>query len=172
MWSPVDEPVSDYLAVTYDHCAHVLGPFYHGTHVSLAVGDELVPGRSSNYEAGRISNHIYFTELVPTAAWGAQLACALSGLAGPGRIYRVVPTGPFEDDPNVTNKRFPGNPTKSYRTRSALTARAATSGSEVNRAMICGAKAINSKPMLPRNTVARRGESPRRRSGATELASR
>ena len=82
----------------------------------LDVGDELVAGYLSNFHEGRVSNNIYFTALVDTAAWGAQLATALAGSDERGHIYEVEPLGPFEDDPNVTNKRFPGNPTKSYRT--------------------------------------------------------
>ena len=103
-------------AVTLDDCAHVEGPFYHGTKAALEVGTELVPGFASNFQAGRVSNNIYFTALVETAAWGAQLASALAGSPDRGRIYVVEPQGPFEDDPNVTDKRFPGNPTQSYRT--------------------------------------------------------
>jgi hypothetical protein len=107
-------------AVTYERCSDVDGPFYHGTKAVLAAGDELVPGYGSNFQAGRTSNNIYFTSLLPTAAWGAQLATALAGLEGRGHIYVVEPLGPFEDDPNVTDKRFPGNPTRSYRTRHPL----------------------------------------------------
>ncbi|MGY1749041.1 NAD(+)--rifampin ADP-ribosyltransferase [Modestobacter sp. SYSU DS0511] len=106
--------------VTYDHCGHVVGPFFHGTKAALAVGDELVPGRGSNFHAGRVSNHVYFTALVDTAVWGAELAAALAGSGERGRVYAVEPLGPFEDDPNVTDKRFPGNPTQSYRTRHPL----------------------------------------------------
>lgn len=106
--------------VTFDHCAHVEGPFFHGTKSALDVGTELLPGYGSNYQAGRISNHLYFAALVETAAWGAELATALAGLDERGHIYVVEPTGPFEDDPNVTDKRFPGNPTQSYRTRHPL----------------------------------------------------
>ena len=106
--------------VTYERCEHVGGPFYHGTKAALEVGDELVAGHGSNYHGGRISNNIYFTALVDTAAWGAELATALAGNGERGRIYVVEPLGPFEDDPNVTDKRFPGNPTQSYRTRSPL----------------------------------------------------
>jgi Rifampin ADP-ribosyl transferase len=106
--------------VTYEHWEHISGPFYHGTRSVLEVGDELVPGYGSNYQAGRVSNHIYFTALVDTAAWGAELATALAGSGERGRIYVVEPLGPFEDDPNVTDKRFPGNPTQSYRTRHPL----------------------------------------------------
>ena len=106
--------------VTYENDDRLRGPFYHGTRSAVAVGEELVPGRSSNFQAGRVSNHIYFTALVDTAAWGAQLATALAGSTERGHIYEVEPLGPFEDDPNVTDKRFPGNPTQSYRTRHAL----------------------------------------------------
>lgn len=110
----------DWVPVTFDHYEHVDGPFYHGTKSELKPGDELTPGFGSNFQDGRVSNNIYFTALVDTAAWGAQLAAALAGEEGRGRIYIVEPLGPFEDDPNVTNKRFPGNPTQSYRTRNAL----------------------------------------------------
>lgn len=106
-----------YDKVTYDNCDLTSGPFYHGTKYALDAGDELVPGYGSNFQEGRVSNHIYFTARVDTAAWGAELASALAGSGERGHIYVVEPTGPFEDDPNVTNKRFPGNPTQSYRTR-------------------------------------------------------
>lgn len=106
--------------VTYEHCDHVHGPFLHGTRFALEIGSELVPGRGSTYHEDRVSNHIYFTTLESTAAWGAQLAAALAGEQGRGHIYLVEPTGPFEDDPNVTDKRFPGNPTQSYRSRAPL----------------------------------------------------
>ncbi|QSR33212.1 rifampin ADP-ribosylating transferase ARR-2 [Nocardioides sp. S5] len=106
--------------VTYDHHDHVPGPYLHGTRVELSPGDELVAGCSSNFQEGRVSNHLYFTTLESTAAWGAQLATALAGREGRGHVYVVEPTGPFEDDPNVTDKRFPGNPTESYRTRHPL----------------------------------------------------
>jgi hypothetical protein len=110
--------------VTYDDHAHVSGPFFHGTRVRLAVGTELVPGFGSNYQAGRVLHHVYFAAALETAVWGAELATALAGPgegAGPrGHVYVVEPLGPFEDDPNVTDKRFPGNPTQSYRTRDPL----------------------------------------------------
>jgi rifampin ADP-ribosylating transferase len=106
--------------VTYDTCAQVTGPFYHGTKSALEVGVELVAGHGSNFQAGRVSNNIYFSALVETAAWGAELASALAGSGDRGHIYVVEPLGPFEDDPNVTDKRFPGNPTQSYRTRHPL----------------------------------------------------
>jgi len=111
---------SQHVPVTYDSCSHVEGPFLHGTKAVLAVGDELTAGFGSNFQQNRVSNNIYFTTLVATAAWGAQLASALAGSRDRGHIYVVEPLGPFEDDPNVTDKRFPGNPTRSYRTRHPL----------------------------------------------------
>jgi rifampin ADP-ribosylating transferase len=111
---------STHVPVTYESYEHVAGPFFHGTKAALAVGDELVPGHGSNFQQGRVSNNIYFTALVDTAAWGAELATALAGSGERGRIYVVQPLGPFEDDPNVTDKRFPGNVTQSYRTRHPL----------------------------------------------------
>jgi hypothetical protein len=106
--------------VTLERCQHIGGPFFHGTKVALEVGDQLVAGYGSNFQAGRVSNNIYFAALVETAAWGAELSTALAGSDERGRIYVVEPLGPFEDDPNVTNKRFPGNPTRSYRSREPL----------------------------------------------------
>src|SRR3954471_3845444 len=96
------------------------GPFFHGTKALLEVGAELVPGHGSNYQAGRVSNNIYFTSRLETAVWGAELATALAGLDERGHIYVVEPLGAYEDDPNVTDKKFPGNPTRSYRTRAPL----------------------------------------------------
>ena len=92
------------------------GVYLHGTKADLAVGDVLTPGRESNFEAGRVMNFVYFTETLDAATWGAELS---SG-AGRGRIYVVEPTGEFEDDPNVTDKRFPGNPTRSFRSAEPL----------------------------------------------------
>jgi rifampin ADP-ribosylating transferase len=92
------------------------GPFYHGTRASLEVGDLLSPGFGSNYKSELIMNHIYFTAM----ANGAGLAAALAGGDGAERVYIVEPTGSFENDPNVTDKKFPGNPTRSYRTREPL----------------------------------------------------
>jgi rifampin ADP-ribosylating transferase len=92
------------------------GVYLHGTKADLTVGDLLLPGRESNFEQGRVMNYIYFTATLDAAVWGAELA---SGEGG-GRIYVVEPTGEFEDDPNVTNKRFPGNPTQSFRSREPL----------------------------------------------------
>jgi tetratricopeptide (TPR) repeat protein len=88
------------------------GPFYHGTRADLQVGDLLTAGHMSNYQPDLVMNHIYFTALVN----GAALAAALARGDGAERVYIVEPTGRFGDDPNVTNKKFPGNPTRSYRT--------------------------------------------------------
>ncbi len=109
-----------HVPVTFDRCDHVSGPFFHGTRHAVAVGEHLVAGRASNFEEGRISNHVYFSALLEPAVWGAELAVALAGADGRGHVYVVEPTGPFEDDPNLTNKRFPGNVTRSYRTRHPL----------------------------------------------------
>ncbi|WP_231728612.1 NAD(+)--rifampin ADP-ribosyltransferase [Arthrobacter sp. EPSL27] len=92
------------------------GPFYHGTKADLRPGDLLQPGYSSNFGAHKKANFIYLTATLDAATWGAELGAG----EGPGRIYRVEPTGPFENDPNLTDKRFPGNPTRSYRTREPL----------------------------------------------------
>ena len=92
------------------------GTFFHGTKADLSVGDLLVPGYLSNYDENRAANYVYFTGTLDAAIWGAELA---SGDAKQ-RIFVVEPTGEFEDDPNVTDKKFPGNPTKSYRTTQPL----------------------------------------------------
>lgn len=92
---------------------HEAGGLLHGTKADLSVGDLLVPGYKSNFEEGRIMNHVYVTETLDAATWGAELAVG----EGRGRIYIVEATGALEDDPNVTDKKFPGNPTRSYRTR-------------------------------------------------------
>ena len=92
---------------------HESGALLHGTKADLAVGDLLVPGRGSNFEAGRTSNHVYVTATLDAAAWGAELALG----EGRGHVYIVEATGALEDDPNVTDKKFPGNPTRSYRSR-------------------------------------------------------
>jgi rifampin ADP-ribosylating transferase len=117
---PMGEQPSTRTPVTYDRSAHIEGPFYHGTKLAIEVGAELVAGYGSNFQEGRVSNNIYFSALVETAAWGAELSTALAGMEDRGHIYVVDPLGPFEDDPNVTDKRFPGNPTQSYRTRHPL----------------------------------------------------
>lgn len=92
------------------------GPFYHGTKADLQIGDLLTAGFRSNYRPEVIMNHIYFTAM-PN---GAGLAAALAPGEGHGHVYVVEPTGKYEDDPNVTNKRFPGNPTRSYRSTAPL----------------------------------------------------
>ena len=92
------------------------GPFYHGTKASLKPGDLLAPGYSSNYGERKRANYVYLTATMDAAIWGAELAAG----DGPGRIYQVEPTGDFENDPNLTDKKFPGNPTRSYRTRYPL----------------------------------------------------
>ncbi len=92
---------------------HESGALFHGTKAILAVGDLLMPGRGSNFEEGRTANHVYVTATLDAATWAAELAAG----EGRGRIYIVEPTGTLEDDPNVTDKKFPGNPTRSYRTR-------------------------------------------------------
>jgi rifampin ADP-ribosylating transferase len=88
-------------------------PFYHGTKAHLKKGDLIEAGFNSNYGSRKKASYVYFTATLEAATWGAELALG----EGPGRIYIVEPTGPFEDDPNLTDKKFPGNPTKSYRTR-------------------------------------------------------
>ena len=85
--------------------------YYHGTKAILKPGDLIEPGFNSNYGQKKKAKYIYFTATLDAATWGAELA---SG-EGPGRIYIIEPTGHFEDDPNLTDKKFPGNPTKSYR---------------------------------------------------------
>lgn len=89
--------------------------FYHGTKADLAAGDLIGPGFGSNFVERQL-RHVYFTATLDAAAWGAELAKG----EGKGRIYIVEPTGPFEDDPNLTDKKFPGNITASYRSREPL----------------------------------------------------
>jgi rifampin ADP-ribosylating transferase len=90
---------------------------YHGTKADLKPGDLIGPGHSPNFgEQDRVANYVYLTGTLDAAIWGAELALG----DGPGRIYEVEPTGPIMDDPNLTNTRFPGNPTKSYRSRAPL----------------------------------------------------
>lgn len=104
------------LAVSFTDNPSDRGPFYHGTRADLQVGDLLTPGWMSNYQADLQMNHIYFTAM----ANGAGLAAALAKGDGHERVYIVEPTGKFENDPNVTDKKFPGNPTRSYRTTEPL----------------------------------------------------
>jgi rifampin ADP-ribosylating transferase len=91
-------------------------PLYHGTKADLKPGDLITPGYDSNYGKRKKAAFVYLSATLEAATWGAELAVG----DGPGRIYIVEPTGPFEDDPNLTDKKFPGNPTKSYRTRDPL----------------------------------------------------
>lgn len=92
------------------------GPFFHGTKAELCVGDVLYPGHASNHQHEPL-RHIYFTATLDAAKWGAELAIG----GTPEQIYIVEPTGAFENDPNLTDQRFPGNPTRSYRTLEPLT---------------------------------------------------
>jgi hypothetical protein len=90
--------------------------FYHGTRADLKPGDLIEAGRVSNYGKRNRTTYVYLTGTLDAAAWGAELAQG----EGPGRIYVVEPTGPIMDDPNLTDTKFPGNPTKSYRSREPL----------------------------------------------------
>ena len=94
------------------------GPFFHGTAVDLRVGELLTAGFPSNYRPEIVMNHVYFTALADGAGLAAELARELTG--GAPHVYRVEPTGEFENDPNVTDKKFPGNPTRSFRTSEPL----------------------------------------------------
>lgn len=104
------------LAASFQMTAADNGPFYHGTKADLQTGDLLVAGGTSNYQSDLTMNHIYFTALVN----GAGLAAALAKGEGKERVYIVEPTGEFESDPNLTNKKFPGNPSRSYRSAAPL----------------------------------------------------
>lgn len=90
--------------------------FYHGTKANLKQGDLIEPGFNSNYGKRKKASYVYLTATLDAAIWGAELALG----EGPDRIYIVEPTGLIEDDPNLTDKKFPGNPTKSYRSRNPL----------------------------------------------------
>jgi len=91
--------------------------FYHGTKADLKPGDPIEPGHPPNFgKRDRTTTYVYLTGTLDAATWGAELALG----EGPGRIYMVEPTGPIEDDPNLTDKKYPGNPTKSYRSREPL----------------------------------------------------
>ena len=90
--------------------------FYHGTKADLHPGDLLAPGYASNFGRRKAAAYVYLTATLDAATWGAELALG----DGPGRIYIVEPTGPFDDDPNLTDRKFSGNPTRSYRTRDPL----------------------------------------------------
>lgn len=101
------------MAAAGDLSSH---PYFHGTRADLKPGDLIGPGYTSNFGSRRRANFVYLTATLDAATWGAELALG----EGPGRIYTVEPTGPIEDDPNLTDKKFPGNPTKSYRSREPL----------------------------------------------------
>ncbi|WP_442921872.1 NAD(+)--rifampin ADP-ribosyltransferase [Microcoleus sp. ARI1-A5] len=90
--------------------------FYHGTRADLKPGELIEPGYKSNYGKRKKAVYVYLTATLDAATWGAELALG----EGPGRIYMVEPTGPIMDDPNLTDKKYPGNPTKSYRSREPL----------------------------------------------------
>ena len=96
------------------------GPFFHGTTAALSVGEFLTAGRRSNYRPEIVMNHVYFTALVDGAGLAAEIAAELGGRGALPRVYEVEPTGPYENDPNVTDKKFPGNPTRSYRSAAPL----------------------------------------------------
>jgi rifampin ADP-ribosylating transferase len=95
---------------------HQSPTYYHGTKASLQPGDLIEAGFHSNYGSRKKAAYVYLTATLDAATWGAELAQG----EGRGRIYIVEPTGPIEDDPNLTDKKFPGNPTRSYRSRSPL----------------------------------------------------
>lgn len=102
------------------------GPFFHGTKADLRPGDLIKAGYTSNFGSRRRANHVYVTATMDAAIWGAELSVG----DGPGRIYEVEPTGVLEDDPNLTDTRFPGNPTRSYRTREPVRVVAEVTGWE------------------------------------------
>lgn len=104
------------MAIEFKDRIYDQGPFYHGTKANLPIGDLLKPGGKSNYKSDLVMNHIYFTASVN----GAGLAAALAKGDGTQHVYIVEPTGGFENDPNVTDKKFPGNPTRSYRSLEPL----------------------------------------------------
>ncbi len=90
--------------------------FFHGTKANLKTGDKIEPGFNSNFGNRKKASYVYLTATLNAAVWGAELATG----EGPGRIYVVEPTGKIENDPNLTDKKFPGNPTKSYRSKDPL----------------------------------------------------
>ncbi|MDE6892849.1 MAG: NAD(+)--rifampin ADP-ribosyltransferase [Lachnospiraceae bacterium] len=92
------------------------GSFFHGTKADLKTGDSIITGKNKNYNDDRKSEYVYFAGTLDAAIWGAELAEGDSS----ERIYVVEPTGDYEDDPNLTDKKFPGNPTKSYRSKQPL----------------------------------------------------
>ncbi len=113
---PGNAKINNELAISFRDKLADKGPFYHGTKADLQIGDLLTAGGKSNYKSEITMNHIYFTALVN----GAGLAAALAKGEGRERVYIVEPTGSFENDPNVTDKKFPGNPSRSYRSTAPL----------------------------------------------------
>ena len=110
------DSAAEWNPASLENCGSGAGPLYHGTKANLSIGDLLTAGFRSNYRNSVVMNHIYFT----TVPKGAGLAAEIAKGDGRPRVYVVVPTGRFEDDPNVTNKKFPGNPTRSYRSEQPL----------------------------------------------------
>lgn len=113
-WLPMTTPAPEPFKVWTDSSG--TPGYLHGTKADLKPGDLIEAGRSSNYGERKNAAFVYLTGTLDAATWGAELAIG----DGPGRIYIVEPTGPVEDDPNLTNKKFPGNPTRSFRTRAPL----------------------------------------------------
>jgi Rifampin ADP-ribosyl transferase len=126
-------------------------PTYHGTRADLRTGDLIEPGYAANFgPTPRTANFVYFARTLDAATWGAELAAGDAA----GRIYLVEPTGPFEDDPNLTNAKFRGNPTKSFRSRSPLRVTGELSDwrghpAEVVRAMREGLSRLNQEGVKP-----------------------
>ena len=116
MGDPINARKNHEWSIYYQDRPNDAGPFYHGTKADLQVGDLLTAGGKSNYEDGLKMKHIYFT----ANSKGAGLAAVLAKGAGRERVYIVEPTGEYEDDPNVTDKKFPGNLTRSYRSQAPL----------------------------------------------------
>ena len=112
----IGEKGKSFTPVGLRHDVKETGPLYHGTKADLPVGALLTPGYPSNYGARRIARYVYLTATLD----GAVLAAEPADGEGPGRVYLVEPTGPIEDDPNVTDQKFPGNPSRSYRTGDPL----------------------------------------------------
>jgi rifampin ADP-ribosylating transferase len=102
--------------LTTTGCTPFAQTFFHGAKADLNQGDLIKPGFASNFGKRKTARFVYLTATLDAAVWGAELALGEGG----GRIYVVEPMGPIEDDPNLTDKKFPGNPTKSYRTRDPL----------------------------------------------------
>ena len=119
------------------------GSFFHGKKEDLKIGDWIVTGKKKNYQDNRKSEYVYFSGTLDAAIWGAELAEG----ENPERIYVVEPTGDFEDDPNVTDKKFPGNPTKSYRSRQPLTIVAEVVGWESHSPELLNKMAENLKKL-------------------------